>query len=530
MTTDRPASTAPALAMEHIYKSFGGVHALTDTSFEVRPGEVHALLGENGAGKSTLVKIVAGVHERDAGALRWQGEPAEIRSVTDAERMGIHIIYQQLNVLDHLTVAENLTLGRERIRLSFVDVGEERRRTIGALAALGVEIDVDAPAGSLRVAEKQLIEIARALWGDVRLLIMDEPTSSLGEREVDRLFEIIARLREHGIAVIYISHKLEEVSRIADRITVLRDGHTVGTVDAGETNQDDLIAMMVGRRLGHAIEKITHATDRVVLDVDSLGTDTGLSRISFTLRQGEVLGVYGLLGSGRTELARALFGADPIGEGSIAVNGNVVRFGSPADAKRRGLGLVTEDRAEASFPLLTIRENLTAPSWDRIAPGGWLRSARERSLAQKMVDALRIRTPSVNEPLSRLSGGNQQKVVVGRWLLREVPILILDDPTSGIDVGAKDELYHLIGEMTAAGRSVIMTSSELPELLALSDRILVLHHGGLVGILEGGELTQENVIRMAVAGAGPKEVPQPRSLEESAATTSAGVAGGDPDA
>jgi ribose transport system ATP-binding protein len=528
MTTNHPVPAVPVLAMEHIYKTFGGVHALTDASFEVRPGEVHALLGENGAGKSTLVKIVAGVHERDEGTVRWQGDPVEIRSFNDAERLGIHVIYQQLNVLDHLSVAENITLGRERIRMSFVDIGEERRRAASALAALGVEIDFDARAGNLRVAEKQLVEIARALWGDVRLLIMDEPTSSLGEREVDRLFEIIERLREQGISVVYISHKLEEVFRIADRITVLRDGHTVGTVATGETNQDDLIAMMVGRRLGHAIEKTSHATDQVVLEVVSLGTDTGLSGVSFSLRQGEVLGVYGLLGSGRTELARALFGADPLREGFIRVNGEGVRFGSPADAKRRGLGLATEERAEASFPFLTIRENLTAPSWDRIAPGGWLRPGKERSLAQKMVDALRIRTPSANEPLSRLSGGNQQKVVVGRWLLRDVPILIMDDPTSGIDVGAKDELYHLIGEMTAVGTSVIMTSSELPELLALSDRMIVLHHGRVVGILEADALTEENVIRMAVAGVGPKDLAT-GSLEQPAAAATAAV-GADPDA
>ena len=500
VTKPIPEPVAPALALEHIHKSFGGVQALTDAWLEVRAGEVHALLGENGAGKSTIVKIVAGVHERDAGVLRWQGQPVEIRSVAEAERMGIRIIYQQLNVIDHLTVAENLTLGRERIRWSMVDVGEGGRRATEALAALGIELDVNVPAGSLRVAEKQLIEIARALWGDVRLLIMDEPTSSLGEREVDRLFEIIGLLRSRGIAVVYISHKLEEVFRIADRVTVLRDGRTVGSVATSDTGHDDLIAMMVGRRLGHEIAKSSHAKERVVLRVESLTTDTGLHRISFSLREGEVLGVYGLLGSGRTELARALFGADPIREGSISIDGKAVRFGSPADAKRVGMGLVTEDRAEASFPLLTIKENLTAPSWDRIAPRGWLRPARERSLAQSMVDALRIRTQSVEEPLTRLSGGNQQKVVVGRWLLRAVPILILDDPTSGIDVGAKDELYHLIGEMTATGTSVIMTSSELPELIALSDRIAVLHHGRLVGTLQADELTQANVIRMAVSG------------------------------
>ncbi len=494
------AIDSDVLALSGIQKSFGGVRALSDASFDVRAGEIHALLGENGAGKSTLVMIVAGAVQPDEGTIRWRGEPTQIRSFGDAERLGIHIIYQQLNVLDHLSVAENLTLARERSRLTFVDLGEQRRRAVAALDALDVKLDPDAPADGLRVAEKQLIEITRALWGEVHLLIMDEPTASLGDREVDNLFKIIRRLRDQGIAIVYISHKLDEVFRLADRITVLRDGHTVGTVGISETNPTDLIAMMVGRRLGHQVGKSTNATDQTVLEVDAVSTDTGLKDVSLELRRGEVLGVYGLLGSGRTELARALFGADPIREGTIRVDGQPTRFGSPADAKRRGLGLVTEERAEAAFPFLTIRENLTAASPDLVAPGGLLRRGRERSLARKMVEALRIRTPTVEAPLSSLSGGNQQKVVVGRWLMRNVPILILDDPTSGIDVGAKDEMYHLIADMTAKGTAVLMTSSELPELLAISDRIIVLHEGRLVGILQGDELSQENVLHMAVTG------------------------------
>jgi ribose transport system ATP-binding protein len=515
------------LALSGIFKSFGGVQALTDASFEIRAGEVHALLGENGAGKSTLVKIVGGAYQPDDGTIRWRGEPVEIRSFGDAERLGIHIIYQQLNVLDHLTVAENIALARERSRLLFVDVGEERRRAITALEALGVRLDVDAPTAGLRVAEKQLIEIARALWGDVRLLIMDEPTASLGEREVEHLFDIIRRLRDQGIAVVYISHKLDEVFRLADRITVLRNGQTVGTVPVSGTSQRDLIAMMVGRRLGHAFGGASHASDDVVLEVEHVSTDTGLADISFSLRKGEVLGVYGLLGSGRTELARALFGADPIREGTIRVNGHGVRFGSPADAKRRGLGLVTEERSQAAFPFLSIRENLTSASADMIAPAGWLRRGDERSLARRIVKSLHVRTPSIEEPMSRLSGGNQQKVVVGRWLLRSVPILVLDDPTSGIDVGAKDELYSLIADMITKGTSVIMTSSELPELLALSDRIIVLHWGRLVGVLAGDELTQENVLRMAVAGA---EVDEPTVPSDPSGVGTSQGPSGDPQA
>ncbi len=507
MNVDATTST-PLLAMEAIEKSFGGVHALTNASLTVAAGEVHAMLGENGAGKSTLVKILAGAYQRDAGVVRWHGEPVEIRTFGDANRMGIRIIYQQLNILGHLSVAENLTLARERSRFAWIDKGESRRRAMAALATLGVTLDLDARAATLRSAEKQLIEIARALWGDVRLLVMDEPTSSLGDREVERLFSIIDGLRGKGIATIYISHKLDEVFRIADRITVLRDGQTVGTVATRGTTPDDLISMMVGRHLGHDIQKASHATDRAALEVTSLSTDTGLRDITFTLRGGEVLGIYGLLGSGRTELARALVGADPIRGGTVCVNDESVRFRSPADAKRRGVGLVTEDRAEASFAILTTRENLTAASSDLVAPHWWLRPRSEIRLASGMVEALRVRTPSVEEPLGRLSGGNQQKVAVGRWLARGVPIMIMDDPTSGIDVGAKDELYRVIANLTADGTSVLMTSSELPELLALSDRIMVLRHGGLAGILEGADLTEENVIRLAVTGEFARDAAQ----------------------
>jgi ribose transport system ATP-binding protein len=495
-------SDAPTLALTGVQKHYGGVQALADGTLEVRRGEIHALLGENGAGKSTLVKIIAGAVGRDAGTILWGGREVEIRTMADAERLGIHVIHQHLNVLDYLSVAENIALGRERSRLFMVDFAEARRRAVELLARLGVRLDVDAPAENLRIAEKQVIEIARALWGDVRLLIMDEPTASLGPGEVERLFEVVAGLRERGISVVFISHKLDEVMRIADRITVLRDGRTVGTVDAVSSSHDDLIEMMVGRRVGLASRKPSHVTGRTVVEVEALGTDTGLSGVSFQLKAGEVLGVYGLLGSGRTELAMALFGADPVRSGTVKVNGDVVRFRSPADAKAAGLGLVNESRADSVFPELGIRENLTSASADIISTGGWLRRGRERTLAQRMVDALRVRTLSIEAPLRSLSGGNQQKVVVGRWLMREVPILILDDPTSGIDVGAKEELYNLIFQMTANGTAILMTSSELPELLHLADRIMVLHQGRLVGVLAGADRTEFNVVRMAIAGNG----------------------------
>jgi ribose transport system ATP-binding protein len=494
------------LAMSDISKDFGGVHALTDASFEVRAGEVHALLGENGAGKSTLVKIIAGALEPDRGTLQWGGDPVQIRSFKEADRLGIRIIYQHPNVLDHLTVAENIALGRERTHLTFIDAAEQRRRAEDALATLGVELPADALAGNLRVAEKQIIEIARALWGDVRLLIMDEPTASLGDRETERLFAVTRRLCRRGVGVVFISHKLDEVLSIADRTTVLRNGQTVGTVARRETTPEQLITMMVGRRLGHSVQRVSHAGDSVLLRVESLSTDTGLTGISFELREGEVLGVYGLLGSGRTELTRALFGADPIREGTITVHGQQLRLRSTAHAKRRGLGLVPEERSRASFPFLSTRENITAASVAMIAPRGWLKLKRERSLSRKIVDELNIVTPSIETPLNSLSGGNQQKVIVGRWLVRDVPILVMDDPTSGIDVGAKDDLYRLIGEMTARHTSIIMTSSELPELLALSDRLMVLHRGRLVGILDRDAMARETAMRMAVAAGDRHQV------------------------
>jgi ribose transport system ATP-binding protein len=503
------------LEMRAIEKSFGGVHALAGVDFSVRPGEIHALLGENGAGKSTLVKILAGVHARDDGTVAWEGRDLDSLGLSLSRDLGIRIIYQQLSTVPHLTVGQNLVLGRERHHYGYSDVAAERRAAAAALGRLGVAMDLDRPAGTLRVAERQLIEIARALAdGGVRLLLMDEPTASLGEHEVERLFDVIRGLRDEGIAVVYISHKLDEVFAISERITVLRDGRTIGTVVTRDVTPDACIAMMVGRTLRHDVQHQTHATDDVVLEATDLWTTTGLKGISLQLHRGEVLGVYGLMGSGRTELARALFGADPITSGAIRVRGKPVRLRGPGDAKRHGMGLVPEERAHASFPLLSVRENITAASTDLFSRLAWLNPGRERALAGGIIERLRVKTPTSEEPISRLSGGNQQKVIVGRWLVRQTPILILDDPTAGVDVGAKDELYRLIGEMTARGTSVIVSSSELPELLALADRMLVLHEGSLAGILSGEAMTQRAVMELAVRGstAPAADRPAPGSI------------------
>ncbi|MBX3029926.1 MAG: sugar ABC transporter ATP-binding protein [Chloroflexi bacterium] len=496
--TSAPVAMGELLSLSGISKSYGGVTALVDGSFDVRPGEIHALLGENGAGKSTLVKILVGAHHRDSGTIRWRGDPVEIRSFADAERLGIRLVYQKLNVIDDLTVARNLILGRERSRAGIIDLAEGRRRAASSLAALGIDLDLDARAGSLRVAEKQLLEIARALSGEVHLLIMDEPTASLGDQEVGRLLALVRRLRDQGMAIVFITHKLEEVFDVCDRVTVLRDGRTVGSKMVAETDADDLIAMMVGRRFGHRIDKQPRSTDRVVLEVDSLCADSGITDVSFSAHEGEVLGIYGLLGSGRTELIRALFGADPIGSGNVVVNGRPARFRSPRDARDRGLGLVPEDRASGVFEYLSVAKNLTVSSDDILAPRGWVRQGESKRLAQRMSDTLRIRAKSVEVPIWQLSGGNQQKALIGRWLARDSPILLMDDPTSGIDVGAKEEFYRIIDDLTTRGTTVIMTSSELPELLAVSDRLIVLREGRIAGILDRSMMSQERVLQLAM--------------------------------
>jgi ABC-type sugar transport system ATPase subunit len=410
-------------------------------------------------------------------------------------------------------VGQNLVLGREPHRRGLIERRTERDEARRALMRLGVELDLDQQAGALRVAERQLIEIARSLaGGGVRLLLMDEPTASLGEREVERLFSVIRGLRDEGISIVYISHKLEEVFAISERITVLRDGQTVGTVTTAGTTSDGLIEMMVGRQLRHDVKRSSHRTAEVILEARHLSTPTGLQDISFQLHKGEVLGVYGLMGSGRTELARALFGADMLLTGEVIVNGQPLRLRGVADGKRAGIGLVPEERSQAAFPFLTIRENVTVASADLISERTWIQSGRERTLADRVFAALHVKAPDIEELLGRLSGGNQQKVIVGRWLLRESPILLLDDPTAGVDVGAKDEIYNLIADMTARGTSVMMASAELPELLAIADRMLILRRGRLVGTLEGTSMNQREVLRLAVAGEEASDGGAPRAV------------------
>ena len=484
--------------MRGISKSYQGVRALRDASFDVRAGEVHALLGENGAGKSTLIKILAGAVSGDEGEIRLAGDPVEIGSRQDAQRLGIGVVFQHPELVDELTIADNVTLGAERSRAGFIRRRDDRERTAAALRRLGVRLSPGRAAVGLRTGERQLVEIARAIVSRVRILVLDEPTASLGRREVESLFAVVRELREEGVGIVYISHRLEEIEAIADRVTVLRDGAVVATVEARGTPRAELVRMMVGRQMGHAFRKESHVRDAVALEANGLSTAAGLEDVSFALREGEVLGVYGLLGSGRTELARALTGADRITGGEVRLAGRRQRLRSPSSAVRRGVGLVPEDRiAQGLFPILSVRENVTLSGSGRY-PLGIVRRREETRRTLTAVRELAFRASSTEAAVSTLSGGNQQKVVFGRWLVAGAKVLILDDPTVGVDVGAKEEIYRIVADLTRDGTAVILLSSELPEVLGLADRMLVLRDLRVAGELEGDAMSEEKALALAL--------------------------------
>ena len=498
--TLEPAPPPALLELRHVCKSFPGVAALDDVSLELKHGTVHGLIGENGAGKSTLMKIIAGVCAPDSGELRLAGRGVRLGSPRAALAHGIAMIHQELNLMPSMSVAENIWIRREPLNaLGLVNHRELNRRTRALLDGLAIDIDPAAEVGALPIALRQMVEIARALSYESRLVIMDEPTSALTERDAERLFGVIRDLRARGVGIFYVTHRMEELFALADEISVLRDGRHVGTGCAGDLSRDQLIRMMVGRELPALPAAAAVARGPVMLRVRDLEVAGELHRVSFELHAGEILGVAGLVGSGRSELAATLFGLTRASAGSIEIAGAEVTLDSPQTAIAHGLGFVTEDRKDTGcFLGLSILENLEISVLDRdFVRGGFVRTAAARAACAGMVSALRVKTPGLDEPIENLSGGNQQKVLLGRWLLTRPKILILDEPTRGVDVAAKAEIHALIARLTAEGTAVLMISSELPEILAMSHRIMVMQQGRVAGILERAAADSVAIMELA---------------------------------
>jgi ribose transport system ATP-binding protein len=488
--------------MEHISKNFPGVRALDDCRFELRSGEIHALVGENGAGKSTLMKILAGVYTADSGEIRFKGQPVDIPSPHAAQDLGISIIHQELNLMPHLTVAQNIFIGREpRGRLRYdLDEGELNARTRQLLETLHLSLNPRMKVANLAVAQQQMVEIAKALSFDAEVLIMDEPTAALTETEIDELFRIIRQLRERGVGVVHISHRLEELKQISDRVTVMRDGRYIDTVATAEASIDRIISMMVGRTIFEATPEIPeHPDPEVVLEVRDLSRGRMVRNVSFQLRRGEILGFAGLVGAGRTEVARAIFGADRLDSGEVFVRGKLVHIGSPTDAVSHGIGYLSEDRKRYGLALgMDVETNVVLAAFRRfVGVLGWINSRLTRAAAESQVKHLAIKTPSLGQKVRNLSGGTQQKVVVAKWLTANTEILIFDEPTRGIDVGAKSEIYRLLNDLAKEGRAIIMISSELPEILRMSHRIVVMCEGRVTGELTSDQATQEKIMTFA---------------------------------
>lgn len=484
--------------MKGIEKRFPGVHALKGVQFDLRAGEVHALMGENGAGKSTLMKIMAGIYARDGGEMFVNGAPVMPNSPRAAQDLGIGIIHQELSLMNDLTAAQNVLIGREP-RRSFgrLDEAALNKQTADIFASLSLALDPRTMVGSQTIARQQLIEIAKALSYQPRVLVMDEPTAALNDAEIAELFAVINKLKANGVGIVYISHRMDEIKRIADRVTVLRDGAYIDTVDAATTPLEKIIQLMVGRNLSHIIPKFPDTgQNAVALEVRNLTRGRDVRGVSFDLRKGEILGFAGLMGAGRTEVARIIFGADKRDAGDILVAGQPVYIRSPSDAVAAGIGYLSEDRKHLGLAVdMSVRANIAMSSLHKFtSKAGVLNETAMQKIAQSYIDKLRIRTPSDLQDVRLLSGGNQQKVVIAKWLLRDCDVLIFDEPTRGIDVGAKSEIYALLEDLAAQGRAIIMISSELPEVMRLSHRIAVMCEGRLTGILPGGAGTSQQKI------------------------------------
>jgi ribose transport system ATP-binding protein len=496
------APAVPLLELEGISKRFPGVRALEGVSLEIRAGEVHIVVGENGAGKSTLMKILYGAQHADEGTIRFQGRPVTIGTPADARRLGIAVIFQEFSLVPFLSAAENIFLGRE-FRGPIPGTVDRRRaireaRTL--LSSLGLDLDPSLPVHRLGVAEQQLVEIAKALSQKARILVMDEPTAALSERECDHLFRIVRRLRDEGVAIVYITHRLMEVMVLGDRITVLRDGRKVAELTPKETTPDDLVRLMVGRPVKAAFERRARfQPGEVALEIRNLRAPSGLEDINLTVHAREIVGLAGLVGAGRTEVARAIFGADPISAGEIRVFGRPAEE-TPSACVRQGIALIPEKRKEEGLALIrSVQDNLLMSALWRLFPRGWLRPRTAQAAARDMVDRLRVATPSLARPVRVLSGGTQQKVVVGKWLSASCRLFLFDEPTRGIDVGAKAEIFRLIEDLAERGAAVLLISSEFSEIVQVADRTYVMYDGRITGHLTAAELSEEALLRLAVS-------------------------------
>jgi len=489
----------PLLEVRDVSKRFPGVQALDRACLDVKRGEVLALVGENGAGKSTMMKILSGVYEADEGTILMDGETVVPGDPIHArDNLGISIIYQELNLAQNLSVAENIYLGRFPTRRGFVQFDRLYRQAEDFLGLLGADLDPRAPVSRLTVAQQQMVEVAKAISYQCKLLIMDEPTSALTTRETETLFEVTEGLRDKGVGIIFITHRLEEIFEIADRVTVLRDGKTVGTKPMGEVDRPDVVRMMVGCDLSELFVAKEAEVGAPLLEIHNLSTPNLLQDITFDLRQGEILGLFGLLGAGRTDLARALFGVGPTPSGEVVLNGQPATVRSPADATQAGLAYVPEDRKLHGLVLpMTVRENVTLAVLRKLSRATVVQSSEERRVVDSFIEDLDIRTPSREQRVNNLSGGNQQKVVVAKWLASHPKVLILDEPTRGIDVGAKAEVHAIMARLAEQGVGILMISSELPEILGMSDRVLVMHEGRITGEFTREEATRERIMLAA---------------------------------
>lgn len=498
----RKTMNQKVLEMKGISKSFGNTHALSDLDFELELGEVHALLGENGAGKSTLIKVLGGIHHPDTGEIRINGSVVRMQNVQAAQQEGIGIIHQEIVLVPYLTVTDNLFLGRELInRFGLKDIGEMNRQATEMVKAIGLDIDVTTPVVELSIAQQQMVEIAKAISFHVKILVMDEPTSSLSDDEVEKLFATIVKLKENQVSIIYISHRMEELFRISDRVTVIRDGQYVGTRITKETNVDELVAMMVGRSLQKYYTRTYHMTDKEVLRVEHLTKKGLFEDVNFSVHEGEILGFSGLVGAGRSEIMTAIFGGYGYDSGNVILSGETVHVKNCNQAIARGIAMVPEDRKKQGLVLSnSVGYNITLASLKYLMSGFMISNGKRQKQINQYMKDLNVKAASESVSVSSLSGGNQQKVVLAKWLATRPKLLILDEPTRGVDVGAKSEIYAIINKLAEEGMAIIMISSELPEIINMCDNVCVVRNGKIVGTLRGDELDQENIMKLATGG------------------------------